>query len=140
MSAASRDRECEVRGPVSVRDVPIICRRPGCGRMQPVAVLVDGENTWLTSDQLEVVATTYNTAARELEVLRELEKVVRAHHHYPSSEHLYQERALLDRLDEIRGGLVEMSDNRPCERCGRSDGTFLERGFNRCKACGYPGQ
>lgn len=31
-------------------------------------------------------------------------------------------------------------DNQPCGSCGATNGTFSERGFNRCNACGYPGQ
>lgn len=30
--------------------------------------------------------------------------------------------------------------NQPCRGCGAEDGTFQERGFSRCKTCGYPGQ
>lgn len=27
-----------------------------------------------------------------------------------------------------------------CEECGKRAGFFVERGFRRCKGCGYPGQ
>lgn len=30
--------------------------------------------------------------------------------------------------------------NQPCEACGRTKGTFSERGFDRCNHCGFPGQ
>lgn len=30
--------------------------------------------------------------------------------------------------------------NQPCQSCGAIEGTFRERGFNRCNKCGYPGQ
>ena len=30
--------------------------------------------------------------------------------------------------------------NQPCVACNAEDGTFSERGFNRCRRCWYPGQ
>ena len=33
------------------------------------------------------------------------------------------------------------SPEHPCEECGQTDkGHFVERGFQRCNACGFPGQ
>jgi len=41
-----------------------------------------------------------------------------------------------DRTEKGRG-----TPSHPCEECGQTtEGHFVERGFQRCNSCGYPGQ
>ena len=47
-------------------------------------------------------------------------------------------------LTDLRAGPIAKDKvdglNQPCVSCLAVEGTFNERGFNRCNACGYPGQ
>lgn len=45
----------------------------------------------------------------------------------------------LGHLDGCGRNLIRGVD-RACEECGEIKGCFFERGFARCRACGYPGQ
>lgn len=51
--------------------------------------------------------------------------------------------ALMKLLIDIHFTIDEgssLGSNQPCVVCGAEDGTFSERGFPRCSACGFPGQ
>lgn len=60
----------------------------------------------------------------------------------PQSMHFYTLKRVKARLcrpgEPHNGGIRGVTF--PCENCGAQIGCFLDNGFNRCGACGYPGK